>query len=54
MLGLIVETLVFGKSTVPAIGVSVWLSCNAEIGISAQQKIARMISAMRMLFRSLR
>jgi hypothetical protein len=52
MLGLIVETFVFGNDIVAVIGLSIWLSCNLLFGIITQQKLARMISEMRNVFRS--
>jgi hypothetical protein len=50
MLGLIVETLLFGNSIVAVIGLRVWLSCNLWFGNFTQQKLARMITEMGTLF----
>jgi len=54
MLWVMVETLVLEKGIVVAIGLCVWLSCNWEFGIFAQQTLARMIFGMRTQSSSLR
>jgi len=49
MVGLILETLAFGKGIVAAIGLLVWLSCTWWFGIFTQQTLAQMISERRMV-----
>jgi len=50
MLGLIIETFVFGKGIVAATVLWIWLSFNWQFGTFTQQELAWMITEMRMLF----
>jgi hypothetical protein len=50
MLGLIVETFIFGKGVVAAIGLHVRPSSNWLFGIIRQQKLAQMIRETETIF----